>query len=131
MQSELYILSDFENWGLQYTPDSDPPFNGSKDPYHTLPCEQDGMSMLDLAHAMQSDAASQVRMLPLLCDRLDEIVHINDQRQVRFKTLFMRFKMNRTLIMKCTESVSVMLRREKIAYRPFEICPTHHEVWTR
>jgi hypothetical protein len=38
--------------------------------------------MLDLTHAMQLDATSQVNMLTLLCDRLEEMVHINDQRQV-------------------------------------------------
>jgi hypothetical protein len=79
---EPYTLSDFEKRSLLFTPGSEAEFEGSKDPYHTLPCEQGGISMLDLAQAMQLDAASQVDMLALLCDRLDEIVHINDQRRV-------------------------------------------------
>ncbi len=81
--SKLYILSDFENRNLLCTTsEPDIQFNESKDPCHTLPCEKDGISMLNLVQAMQLDAASQVKMLDLLCDRLDEIVQINDQRQV-------------------------------------------------
>jgi hypothetical protein len=79
--SDLYILSDFENRNLHCSLELDPRFDGSDAPCHTLPCERYGMSMLDLAHAMQMDAAAQVKMLSLLCERLDEIVHINDQRQ--------------------------------------------------
>ncbi len=77
-----YILSDFEKRSTLKTQGLDIRFNDSNGPYHTLPCEQDGISMLDLAYSMQRDAESQVKMLALLCDRLDEIVHINDQRQV-------------------------------------------------
>jgi hypothetical protein len=82
MPQEPYTLSDFEMVSLLRTASSDAEANGSSDPYHTLPCEQGGIALLDLAHAMQLDAQAQVNMLPLLCDRLDEIVHINDQRQV-------------------------------------------------
>ncbi len=38
--------------------------------------------MLDLEYAMTLDADAQYDTLKLLCERLDEIVRINDQRKV-------------------------------------------------
>ena len=49
---------------------------------HTLPCEQGGMSMLDLVNAMKSDSELQISMLSLLSARLDWLVQTNDQRKV-------------------------------------------------
>ena len=54
---------------------------------HTMPCEQGGMPMLDFAQAMKSDAELQTQMLGLLSDRLDWLVHINDQRKVNNQTI--------------------------------------------
>jgi hypothetical protein len=56
----------------------------SSDLGHAVTWEEDGagMSMPDLAYAMNLDADSQVEMLDLLCNRLDEIVRMNDQRKV-------------------------------------------------
>ena len=53
-----------------------------RNPIHTLPYEQGGMSMIDFAKAMKLDAELQVGVLGLLSERLDLIVHINDQRKV-------------------------------------------------
>jgi hypothetical protein len=40
------------------------------------------MSIPDLANTMNLDAYLQVEMLNLLCNRLDDIIRINDQRKV-------------------------------------------------
>ena len=79
--STTYTLSDFEKMSLINTSGSENTFNGLRCP-RELPCERSGTSMLDVAHAMQLDAASQVEVLEQLCHRLEEIVSINDQRQV-------------------------------------------------
>jgi hypothetical protein len=52
---------------------------------HTLLHEEGEASVLDLSdleYAMTLDADAQYDTLNLLCERLDEIVRINDQRKV-------------------------------------------------
>jgi hypothetical protein len=49
---------------------------------HGEPWRKVGMSIPVLANTMNLDAYSQVEMLTLLCNRLDDIIRINDQRKV-------------------------------------------------
>ncbi len=50
---------------------------------HAVPCDESGgKSNPDVEFAMNQNEDSQVEMLNLLCNRLDEIVQINDQRKV-------------------------------------------------
>jgi hypothetical protein len=79
---KAYVLSDYE------TPNAARPLGfveckTSSNLSHTLPCEQGGMPMLDFVKAMKSDAELQIQMISLLSDRLDMIIQINDQRQVK------------------------------------------------
>ena len=89
LSDKEYVLSQFE------TPNMAMPLGfishdvdyQSRNPMHTLPYEQGGMSMIDFVKAMKLDAELQVDVLGLLSERLDLIVHINDQRKVYCKQM--------------------------------------------
>jgi hypothetical protein len=74
-----YVLTDYEAQNMGKITDN---IAESRIYRHTSPCDQGCTTMLDLEHQMRLDSATQKKMLILLSARLDEIVSINDRRQV-------------------------------------------------